>query len=1283
MSLVSNMSNRTLNIYLKVLFKPIFFFISLILWYSNLYAQVNWTKVSSVSDFYLEFLKLQNGKLLCAAGNPNTGSVVNAIYETSNLRSWTAKSATFSSAIHLFFGQTSSGDLYIPTAHNGVYKSTNNGVSWSYNFASGYGCGALSFSEDTSGTLFVGVGGSCRGIHTSTNGGSSWSNKLSGIDFTCIETIPSTNRTYASGSNTVYYTDDNGNTWTQITSEPFSYSTILIQCLGNKVYILTNDGKIYESNNNGGSWSLHSSISLSSNATAYANAMVQNSSGDFWVSYNQQRIWYLKNQTTTWVKLDSLLPSDLIDLYIQNDTLLVSTSDGIYMKNGNPNSKSWTGTGNFSNASNWSSGSVPTSSDSAVIRSGILTINSSRTLDVLTIGGGATVKLAAPLTVRNLYIKNGTLDLNGQRLTVTGRIVQSTDSTNYYIQAGTSASPKPRSELAIKPSTSKNFTILINPNANRLYKLEIGNGSAAAQITLGNSIKIKGGEDGGNGPGLVTVNNNAKIIIPSGSALTLESDTFNAGLNLAQPAQRSIVCTGTGKFNIERDHFGVRGWRLYSHPFKTDIDLQEVANDIELIGPGGTAEGFYSNTYTNSAAYWYDYSKADSGATTDPAWTEFTSAKGSTISGNTNKWKKNSPLLLFNPGNRRGTDAFGSPSTATYEQGKITLSYTLDSTAVHLNDGTTQLMTATNIPSYVPTNDLVGYWPFNGNANDESRNGNHGTVNGATLVTDKQGNSNGAYNFDGSNDYVELGGIASTMNSSKGISLAMWLNWSGKNSTSSAQYIFLISPSPNGSISVGNDSLLAVNVTNCNCSNDTRISTKIIPNKWYFIVMTFDLATSNLKMYLNDTLIGNVSKSLYSYYQTNNSNSRLGNYYFNHVQQYFNGQIDEAFIWNRALTATETSNLYRASLNTSISAKSKYFFITNPFTMPVRLSKIDGLNSSNVDPYFYYWKQRRNTVTDNFSPAEWQAEKIVTGTAARDSNISIPAFGTILVRLKNSSTTFSIPESAKQLTNFNYIIGGAKGTSKTGLMFTDITGSNIGPNSMEIKLLVKDSLEADRVLVYDEQHQSNQYTTSDARKFVNPDFPNLFTYSQDGKPLALDMQDIAEQLNSGKSEVEIPLGVEREMDKRYATLHLQLSENNTEYLLSLKDKTTRKELQLQTLKTYPVEFKAEEMTIGRYSLVFRRATNSLKDIVTTKNTTASGSQSTQTGIFLYPNPASNQLYISTNQGDFRGTVEVCDLLGRVISTQTYSKEKPLNISKLQAGSYFVKTPLGTQLFIKE
>ncbi len=41
------------------------------------------------------------------------------------------------------------------------------------------------------------------------------------------------------------------------------------------------------------------------------------------------------------------------------------------------------------------------------------------------------------------------------------------------------------------------------------------------------------------------------------------------------------------------------------------------------------------------------------------------------------------------------------------------------------------LTTATmaQVPNYVPTNGLVGWWPFNGNANDESGNGNNGIVN--------------------------------------------------------------------------------------------------------------------------------------------------------------------------------------------------------------------------------------------------------------------------------------------------------------------------------------------------------------------------------------------------------------------------------------------------------------------------------------------------------------------------------------------------------------------------
>jgi len=55
-----------------------------------------------------------------------------------------------------------------------------------------------------------------------------------------------------------------------------------------------------------------------------------------------------------------------------------------------------------------------------------------------------------------------------------------------------------------------------------------------------------------------------------------------------------------------------------------------------------------------------------------------------------------------------------------------------------------------SVPSYVPTNGLVGWWGFNGNAQDGSGNGNHGTVTGATLTTDRFGNQNAAYSYSNS-----------------------------------------------------------------------------------------------------------------------------------------------------------------------------------------------------------------------------------------------------------------------------------------------------------------------------------------------------------------------------------------------------------------------------------------------------------------------------------------------------------------------------------------------------
>ena len=38
------------------------------------------------------------------------------------------------------------------------------------------------------------------------------------------------------------------------------------------------------------------------------------------------------------------------------------------------------------------------------------------------------------------------------------------------------------------------------------------------------------------------------------------------------------------------------------------------------------------------------------------------------------------------------------------------------------------------LPNYVPANGLVGFWPFNGNANDESNNNNNGTRRDAIQI---------------------------------------------------------------------------------------------------------------------------------------------------------------------------------------------------------------------------------------------------------------------------------------------------------------------------------------------------------------------------------------------------------------------------------------------------------------------------------------------------------------------------------------------------------------------
>jgi uncharacterized protein (TIGR02145 family) len=237
------------------------------------------------------------------------------------------------------------------------------------------------------------------------------------------------------------------------------------------------------------------------------------------------------------------------------------------------------------------------------------------------------------------------------------------------------------------------------------------------------------------------------------------------------------------------------------------------------------------------------------------------------------------------------------------------------------------------VPSYVPTNGLVGWWPFNGNANDESGNGNNGTVNGASLTSDRFGVANKAYSFDGINDYIRVSNSTSLNNSS--VSISGWLNtnnlptddfltakgivgkwWQSPtvcNSNYNAYLLYLTKPT-----GLQNSYLGAA--TNFYEGNIFYTSTSITTNNWYHFVFIHN-ATGGGSLYINGNLINSNSISGTI---CNSINDLIFGADVNNgsLYRYFNGKLDDIGIWNRSLNQQEISNLYTNSAPPSITISS-------------------------------------------------------------------------------------------------------------------------------------------------------------------------------------------------------------------------------------------------------------------------------------------------------------------------------------------------------------------------
>jgi hypothetical protein len=83
------------------------------------------------------------------------------------------------------------------------------------------------------------------------------------------------------------------------------------------------------------------------------------------------------------------------------------------------------------------------------------------------------------------------------------------------------------------------------------------------------------------------------------------------------------------------------------------------------------------------------------------------------------------------------------------------------------------------------TNGLVGFFPFNGNADDESGNGNDGIISGATLGTNRFGVIGNSYFFTATGDYPTWQGDYITTSAANGFpsgtqdfSVSLWFTLS-------------------------------------------------------------------------------------------------------------------------------------------------------------------------------------------------------------------------------------------------------------------------------------------------------------------------------------------------------------------------------------------------------------------------------------------------------------------------------------------------------------------------
>ena len=204
--------------------------------------------------------------------------------------------------------------------------------------------------------------------------------------------------------------------------------------------------------------------------------------------------------------------------------------------------------------------------------------------------------------------------------------------------------------------------------------------------------------------------------------------------------------------------------------------------------------------------------------------------------------------------------------------------------------------------------DLAAYYPFNGNANDESGNEHQGAVHGTALSLDRHGNSEQAVQFDGQNDYISIA-YHEDLNFaySDSLTFSLWIKPSRLQSQNgilskyhrSRGYILRLRHEK-GLLQWGGEGVGPA-------GSDVYGLGSLQLEKWYQIVVVNSNKRSDL--YVNAVLVARGPTK----WPKKQNVLTFGCDYLPDIdspERFFKGSLDDIHIYNRAFTATEVKQLY-------------------------------------------------------------------------------------------------------------------------------------------------------------------------------------------------------------------------------------------------------------------------------------------------------------------------------------------------------------------------------------